>query len=266
MEQKLSLLYKGALADGVLTEKEITILLTKATEAGEDINAFKKQLMDDYIASILKKGLVLDKAKVIQLVKRLELDVNEYIMLIDAQCEEQKEIGVKKGKDFINDLKSKIERTIVYNHSGKYGRAEIDTSDTRHARADILFYANPQSPEEIYEYIVLLDSLNYAWFEDWEKRVNTIIKEGDKSFPSNPLIIQARKCAKRSKLTYLLHRAWHIGLTVVLLLLGLSVFWLIDSTGGKIFYGIAWVILGIPLSFLPITNIKSKESRDRIIK
>ena len=265
MDKQLETLYSGVLADGALTKKEVTILLDKAVETGEDLHTFKRKLMDEYIARLLQNKSEINKKEVRQICKYLDLNADEYDILLDQRVNQELQKDIQQGKRFIDDLQRSIKYKVVYNHQGKYGKEQVDRTNTDKAKYELLFLANPQTPCEIYEYVVFLNSLKYIHYYGWEEKLNSIVTEGEKNYPSNQMLKNARIIMNKNKRHWHFRRALCIILTIIFVLAGLSVFWIIEDFN-KVLYGWVFVLIILPLSFIPYWKRPTKRMREKILK
>lgn len=259
MDQNLELLYKGALADGQLTKQEIEILLKKATESGENVDSFKKKLLEDFIESVFEKGDGQERKKeVLGIVKLLGLDIAEYSMLIDGKIGSKQLDENKSGKAFVQALKNEIKGIAIYAPTGKYGKLELDGDETGRKKAEIVLLADPQSPSEIYEYLMYAVSLDFIKYKDARVKIKALLNESLRKFPANIQIEQARKDIEQSFRKYYASRILCVLIPVLSIAIYFGFFWLNIHWGWKILWGLLALYLVISLSIIPVIHLVEK--------
>lgn len=159
MNEKLQTLLKGALADGQLTETEISVLLKKAEEYGEDMAQFKTELMDNAIDLEKKRGFTTQsKTKLMKVTNMLELDEDYYSILLDGMIEDAKstnENNNENNNEWIDNIREKYAElkqqyttydNIYHQYSRRYydaqeGKAKklLKREEQEMAQADVLY-------------------------------------------------------------------------------------------------------------------------------
>lgn len=243
MKNGLTKFYQAAFADGNVTENEIDVLLQKAEELGEDLMSFKKKLMEDYIILQIKKyGQYVDRGTIRRVVEKLGLNYTEYDMMIDMH--RQSVLDAEEGKKFIEKLKNEIKDTKIFSPTGKYGKMELDSWETEKAKADLLLYALPTTPSEIYEYIQFINTFKFTKHRIWRKHVSMLVKKGHKQYPSNELIMKARRTVRIA----LFKRWWPDVIWSTVALLSIIKGLTFESLFGQIlYYGLIVVVFSIVL-------------------
>ena len=259
MEKNLELLYQGALADGTLLKSEIEVLLKRAEATGEDMDAFKRNLLNDYIEIVLKKENPAEaKKKVLDVVKILDEDKMEYSMLLDARISQMNPNTERDGQIFIQNLKKEIANVAIYTPTGKYGKNEFSGSKTAAKKADLFLSASPQSPSEIYEYVAYASSLGFNKNKKARQKIKSLLNEANKKYPYDSQIKYAQKIAHKDFLKYYLHRIYRVALPIVFLIIYIGFFWLDIHWGWKVLWGI---LAFSPFVILIMNTIdKAKES------
>ena len=65
-------------------------------------------------------------------------------------------------------------------------------------KAEIVLLADPQSPSEIYEYLMYAVSLDFIKYKDARVKIKALLNESLRKFPANIQIEQARKDIEQS--------------------------------------------------------------------
>lgn len=228
MNNNLQQLCQAAFADGNVTENEIDVLLQKAEESGENQLSFKKEMMTNYFNSQIARGVhKIDRESLRRVAEKLGLNFVEYDMIIDLKWKEIRELEL--GTRFIEQLKNDIHNTKIYAPTGKYGKMELSTTQTLKAKADLLLYATPSTPPEIYEYVAFISTFDFAKYPTWRKQLHSMTKKGLKRYPNNELVMKANNIVVKAILKRWLPEIVCSVITVVLIVFGVlifkSIFW-----------------------------------------
>ena len=262
MDPNLELLYKGALADGHLTKQEIEILVKKAVESGEDIDSFKKKMLEDFIESVFEKGGGKERKKeILDVVKTLGLDIIEYQMLIDGKIGCSQSNDDQRGKAFIQSLKNEIKNVAIHAPTGKYGKQELDRFATARKKAELFLLADPQSPPEIYEYLTYASSLDFIKYKDARTKIKALLQEALRRHPSNIQVERVRKDIKRRFGKYYMSRVLCILIPILSVAIYLGFFWLNIHWGWKILWGVLALYPFFYLAILPASDLIDKYNK-----
>lgn len=85
------------------------------------------------------------------------------------------------NSSFIKNLSEKINKTIVYSPTGKYGKKELDSVETARAKMDLFFSAMPSKPEEIRDYVLFAKTVGAFKISKVRKKVEILLNVNDLS-------------------------------------------------------------------------------------
>lgn len=100
---------------------------------------------------------------------------------------------------FVRNLQKKIEETVIYAPTGKYGKMEISYSQTRDAKNNLLLSATPKTLEDVVAYVQYLESLDALKNQKLNKKVSTILKYAEGSDKENILSVVREAMARNEK-------------------------------------------------------------------
>lgn len=230
-DEKIEALISAALADGVLTEKEKQVLFKRAQAEGIDLDEFE-MVLDARLVEFRKE----EKAK-------QKLDDDE-----------------KSGKTFVQSLKNEIKKVAIYAPTGKYGKQELDCVATAQKKGEIFLLTEPQTPSEIYEYVVYASSFDFIKYKKARAKLKVLLTESKKKYPSHVLIKQADEIIASYFRKYYWYTFLRIALPLISIAIYLGFFWLNVHWGWKILWGTLGICIPI-MGSIPI-NMNEKYEKD----
>lgn len=83
------------------------------------------------------------------------------------------------NSSFIKNLSEKINKTIVYSPTGKYGKNELDKSETAKRKMEIFLLAMPSKTEEIKDYVLFAKMVGAFSNGKVRKKVKILLNSND---------------------------------------------------------------------------------------
>ena len=158
------------------------------------------------------------------------------------------------ASNFITNLKNDIEKTAIYRPTGKYGRNELDSWETRNKKNEKLLNAQPSTAEEINDYLLYVYSLNCVDYVCVYRKLETLLEYS--KYPENqisPALKIYNKVKDRLKLlTKINYLIW--------VLLAISIIWatvheFLISTPDTAYGDAVTVLIGGSVIFSPIAYV-----------
>lgn len=99
--------------------------------------------------------------------------------------------------NFINNLRATIDSIEIYAPTGKYGKYELNRWDTAKEKLEKFLFAEPNSAEDINDYVLFAQSLNALSYKEVYKKIESLLEYS--KFSPNDLRL-ARKIFRKAKM------------------------------------------------------------------
>ena len=146
---------------------------------------------------------------------------------------------------FIENLRRTIDKTEVYQPTGKYGKPELDSRATADEKLEKFLLAEPITAEDIDDYVLFAASLNALKNRKVYKKIKTLVTYSKYSEKDISVALKIFKEYERKKILALI-----IG---ILLSLGLPIaWWVFFIQNWGVFWQVLWFFYGPLICLTPI--------------